>query len=45
VGIAAHIWVKRKSPWVEVPEEHRVFEEAGDCSAGYADGPSRYEPG
>ena len=42
VEIEAHIWVKGKWPWVEVPKSHRVFEGAGDWSEDYADDPSRY---
>ena len=44
VEIDAHIWVKRKLPWVELPERHRFFEGAGDWSEDYADDPSRYMP-
>ncbi len=44
VEIAAHIWVKRKLPWVSIPETHRSFEGAGDWSEEYANDPSRYGP-
>ena len=37
VEVSAHIWVKRKLPWVEFPETHRVFHEAGDWTDEYAD--------
>jgi hypothetical protein len=45
VAISAHIWVKRKLPWVLLPESHRVFEGPGDWSEDYAGDPGRYGPG
>lgn len=44
VEVSAHIWVKRKLPWVSLPKGHRIFDEAGDWSDDYADDPERYEP-
>ena len=44
IEINAHIWVKQKLPWVELPKDHRVFEGPGDFSQDYADDPSRYQP-
>ena len=44
LDVNAHIWVKRKLPWVQLPEEHRVFEEGADWSADYAHDITRYKP-
>jgi len=44
IEVSAHIWVKRKLPWVNLPESHRVFEEAGDWTEDYAGDPIRYKP-
>ena len=44
VEVNAHIWVKRKLPWVHLPEQHRTFEEQGDWTEDYARDPSRYRP-
>ena len=41
--VRAHIWTKRRLPWVVLPPEHRVFEGAGDWRADYASDPSRLE--
>jgi len=45
VQVNAHIWMKRKLDWVNVPKTHRVFEEAGDWSEDYAHDMDRYKPG
>lgn len=42
VKVNAHIWVKRKLPWVELPMHHRTFHEAGDWIEDYAQDLSRY---
>jgi hypothetical protein len=39
--VNAHIWTKRRLPWVVLPEGDRVFSEAGDWRADYASDPSR----
>ncbi len=44
VELEAHIWVKRKLPWVSLPANHRIFEEAGDWTGDYAQDLSRYIP-
>ncbi len=44
VRVNAHIWVKRKLPWVTLPNDHRIFDEAGDWSQDYAHDPTRYIP-
>ncbi|MEM7133019.1 MAG: GFA family protein [Chloroflexota bacterium] len=44
VDVSAHIWVKRKVPWICLPENHRVFQEAGDWTEEYADDLPRYKP-
>ncbi len=44
IRVSAHIWVKRKLPWVILPKEHRIFDEAGDWSQDYARDPTRYKP-
>ena len=44
VAVDAHIWVKRKLPWVHLPEQHRTFEGQGDWTEDYARDPSRYRP-
>lgn len=41
VEVDAHIWVRRRLPWVVLPEDHRVFPEAGDWRPDYASDPSR----
>ena len=43
VEISAHIWEKRRLPWVTLPPGHRVFREAGDWRPDYAADPSRLE--
>jgi len=43
VEVNAHIWVSRRLPWVVLPEQHRVFIEAGDFRADYAADPTRLE--
>jgi hypothetical protein len=42
VDVNAHIWVKRKLPWVELPTDHRIFDGAGDWREDYANDPTRY---
>ena len=42
VEVTAHIWVKSKLPWVELPAAHRIFPGPGDWRADYASDPSRY---
>ncbi|MEM7533489.1 MAG: GFA family protein [Chloroflexota bacterium] len=44
VDVSAHIWVKRKVPWIELPKDHRIFEGAGDWTEKYGDELSRYKP-
>lgn len=41
VDVSAHIWTRRKLPWVLLPAQHRVFEEAGDWRTDYAADPGR----
>ncbi|MGH0029335.1 MAG: GFA family protein [Myxococcota bacterium] len=41
--VDAHIWTKRRLPWVALPDHHRIFPEAGDWRPDYAAGPSRLE--
>ena len=41
--IRAHIWTKRRLPWIAFPPEHRVFEGTGDWRPDYASDPSRLE--
>ncbi|WP_369406046.1 GFA family protein [Spiribacter halobius] len=43
VEVNAHIWTKRRLPWVVLPKGHRVFSEAGDWREDYAADPSRLE--
>jgi hypothetical protein len=44
VEVTAHIWLKRKLPWVLIPKEHRAYETAGDWSSDYAHDMQRYKP-
>ncbi len=44
VDVNAHIWLKRKLPWVLIPTHHRQFDGNGDWSEDYADDLSRYKP-
>ncbi len=41
IPVSAHIWTKRKLPWVVLPAGHRVFAEAGDWRPDYAADPER----
>jgi hypothetical protein len=41
VRVNAHIWTKRRLPWVVLPDGHRVFPEAGDWRPDYAADPTR----
>ncbi len=41
VKVDAHIWTKRRLPWVSLPTGHRIFTEAGDWRPDYARDPSR----
>lgn len=43
VDVNAHIWTKRRLPWVVLPARHRVFSEAGDWRHDYAADPSRLD--
>ncbi len=43
VEVNAHIWTKRRLPWIVLPTGHRVFPEAGDWRSDYAADPSRLE--
>jgi hypothetical protein len=43
VKVNAHIWTKRRLPWVILPPSHREFPEAGDWRPDYAHDPSRLE--
>ena len=42
INVDAHIWVKRKLPWVTLPSDHRVFEGPGDWTQDYVSDPGRY---
>jgi hypothetical protein len=44
IDVCAHIWVKRKLPWVVVPASHRIFNEGGDWTVDYAADITRYKP-
>tara|TARA_B100000676_G_scaffold312698_1_gene388287 strand:- start:2597 stop:2953 length:357 start_codon:yes stop_codon:yes gene_type:complete len=44
VQVDAHIWLKRKLPWVVIPAAHRQFDGAGDWSDDYAHDPDRLLP-
>lgn len=44
IDLSAHIWVKRKLPWITLPSNHRIFEEAGNWTIDYAEDPTRYLP-
>jgi hypothetical protein len=41
VEVNAHIWTKRRLPWVVLPPGHRVFPESGDWRPDYAADPGR----
>ncbi|MGH0035683.1 MAG: hypothetical protein ACQGVK_11725 [Myxococcota bacterium] len=41
VEVSAHIWTKRRLPWIVLPPGHREFPEAGDWRVDYAQDPSR----
>ena len=43
VPVSAHIWTKRRLPWVVLPPGHRVFLEGGDWRPDYASDPSRLD--
>ena len=42
VEVNAHIWLKQKLSWVEIPDGHRRFDESGDWLEDYKDDPSKY---
>lgn len=42
IDVDAHIWMKRKLPWVILPRGHRLFDGPGDWARDYADDPTRY---
>jgi hypothetical protein len=44
VDVDAHIWLHSKLPWVQVPEGHRQFAQAGDWSKDYENAPERLKP-
>ena len=44
VQVDAHIWLKRKLPWVVIPAAHRQFDGAGDWSDDYAHDPDQLLP-
>jgi len=44
IEVNAHIWVRRKLPWVTLPDNHRIFRQAADWSQDYASDPARYKP-
>ncbi len=41
VPVSAHIWTRRRLPWVVLPEGHRIFPEAGDWRPDFAADPTR----
>lgn len=43
IKVSAHIYTSRKLPWVILPKEHRIFEEAGDWRADYVNDLTRLE--
>jgi len=43
VEVSAHIWTKRRLPWVVIPHGHREFAGAGDWRPDYAQDPTRLE--
>ncbi len=43
VEVSAHIWLKRKLPWVTLPVAHRQFEASADWTADYAGDLARYK--
>jgi hypothetical protein len=43
VEVSAHIWTKRKLPWVVIPPGHRDFPESADWRPDYAGDRSRLE--
>jgi hypothetical protein len=43
VAVDAHIWTRRRLPWVLLPPGHRVFPAAGDWRPDFAEDPSRLE--
>lgn len=44
VTVSAHIWTKRKLPWVPLPASHRRYEAAGNWTQDYANDIKRYRP-
>ena len=42
IDVEAHIWLKRKLPWLVVPSGHRKYEGPGDWTENYHDDPERY---
>ncbi|MGI9323849.1 MAG: GFA family protein [Pseudomonadales bacterium] len=43
VQVSAHIWLKHKLPWFNVPSGHRSFDGPGDWTADYAEDLQRYQ--
>ena len=41
IPVTAHIWVKRKLPWVPLPDGARIYDEAGDRAQDYERDPIR----
>lgn len=41
VEVSAHIWTRRRLPWIVIPPQHRSFPEAGDWRPDYANDPTR----
>jgi hypothetical protein len=44
VEVDAHIWLRSKLPWLQVPETHRRFDQAGDWLQDYQHAPDRLKP-
>jgi hypothetical protein len=44
VDVDTHIWLRSKLSWVQIPENHRKFEQAGDWSQDYKNAPERLKP-
>jgi hypothetical protein len=43
IAVDAHIWTKRKLPWVAFPANHEVYDFAGDWRSRYRNDPGRLE--
>lgn len=42
VNVNAHIWVKRKLPWVQLPPNDRIYQGSGDWRQDYTGDSERY---